>query len=337
MAALPTVRVLGPLEAELGGSQTPIAGFRQRALLARLVIAEGQPVAASVIAEDVWGDPSATDSVKMAVSRLRRVLGSDVVRHDGRGYLLEPSAFSTDAQEFEARLAAARRVTGEEARRGYEAALGLWRDRAYSDVVDAPFCLAEAARLDEQRLIALSEYLEARLDAGEALELVPELEMLVAEHPWREVFTEQLMVALYRGGRQRDALDTYRRLETTLRDELGIAPNPRARALQLAILQQADSLQPSLTPPGTGLSAGVAAVAAEPQPLPGRACEVARLRELWKEACQAKTARVAVITGPAGIGKTTLLEHLAQALTADGRTLLTATCEPHARIPFQAI
>src|SRR5262245_72457 len=252
MADHPTVRVLGPLEAELDGAPTPIAGFRQKALLARLVIAGGQPVTAPAIAEDVWGDAGATDSVKMAVSRLRRVIGSDVLRHDGRGYLLDPAGFTTDAQEFEAHLARARRLGGAEARQGYEAALGLWRDRAYADVVDAPFCLVEAARLDEQRLIALSEYMDARLEAGETLALVPELEMLVTEHPWREVFTEQLMVALYRGGRQRDALDTYRRLETTLREDLGIAPNPRARALQLAILQQADSLQPSVTPPGAG-------------------------------------------------------------------------------------
>jgi DNA-binding SARP family transcriptional activator/tetratricopeptide (TPR) repeat protein len=304
------VRVLGPVDVEVGGRAKSVGGPRQRALLAHLV-ASGTPVRGSLLAEEMWGDPTATDSVKTAVSRLRRVVGVEVVRHQSAGYELDPARHVTDVQLFERHLARARlRDQPLTARISeYARALACWRGTAYSDG-DTEACRSEATRLAELRCVAIGEQIGARLDAGESTDLIPELEALVAEHPWREMFTEQLMVALYRSRRQRDALAAYRRLETTLIEELGVRPNSRAQALHLAILEHADERVRIEPGDGASLRAPVGPGPRLAAPV-GRVDELERLRRAVDRTRLDGRARAVVLAGPPGIGKSTLLDAFA--------------------------
>jgi DNA-binding SARP family transcriptional activator len=335
-----TVRVLGPVSAEIGGEPVSVGGPRQRALLARLVVASGAPVRGEVLAEEIWGDRFATDSVKTAICRLRGSIGTDLVRHDSRGYVLSPGCYTTDAAHFERDLVRAREHAGAARERDalYRAALAHWRGPALDDAADVEPCLAEGSRLDEMRLVAIGEHLDARLCAGETLELVPELEALVAEHPWRESFTQQLMLALYRGGRQRDALGAYRRLETTLCDELGITPNPEARALHQAIIEQSEDLLATDTPttaPDEGRASRTDATDATL--FVGRELERDHLRRSWARTRADGRARLVVAVGPAGIGKSALLEHAAGHVTLGPAVVLRARGEQHDPVAGYAV
>jgi DNA-binding SARP family transcriptional activator len=338
-----TVRVLGTVCAEVGGEPVSIGGPRQRALLARLVVASGAPVRGEVLAEEIWGDRFATDSVKTAISRLRSSIGTELVRHDSRGYVLSPGCYTTDAAHFEHDLVRAREHAGAPHERGalYRAALAHWRGPAFDDAADVEPCLAEGSRLDEMRLVAIGEQIDARLCAGETLELVPELEVLVAEHPWRESFTQQLMLALYRGGRQRDALGAYRRLETTLCDELGITPNPEARALHQAIIEQSEDLLATDTPIATGdggrASRTDATDATDATLFVGRELECDHLRRSWARTRDDGRARLVVAAGPAGIGKSALLEHAAGHDTLGPAVVLRARGEQHDPVAGYAV
>lgn len=333
-----TVRILGPLVVERDHRVVAINGPRLRALLARLVVGGGTPVASTTIAEEVWGDAAATDALKTSVNRLRRALGARALGHEGGGYFLDPAEVTTDAAGFQEQLALARAVAPDdlEERVGqYQRALGYWRGRAYCDFADAPFCTLDAAQLDEQRLVATGEHLQCRLDAGEALSLIPELELLVAEHPWREIFTEQLMLAQYRGGHQRDALATYTALEVSLREELGITPNRRVQALRLAVLDQSDALEPPpRTPSGARRSGARTRPYAPVAPMLGRTTELHALQDAWNAVSRDRELRVVIVAGPAGIGKSTLLGSFAAGLAPP--SVLRAVCEMHDRIPFQA-
>jgi DNA-binding SARP family transcriptional activator len=340
MTAPILVSVLGPLAVEVGGRPVPVGGRRQAGVLVRLVVAEGRSVSAETLAEDIWDATDAVDAARMAVSRLRQAIGPDVVRTSANGYRLDPSVCRTDVALFEATLAEARRHPGpasEQAAR-YDEALDLWRGEAFAGLRDLPWCVSEAERLDELRLSAISECVDARLRAGESTALIPDLERLVAEHPWREHLSEQLMVALYRAGRQREALNAFHRLESTLREELGIEPNPSARALHAAVLAQAPELD--LEPPPSP-AAGVAPTGISLDlgggPLPGRSEDIERLRRAWQRAHSDAKARVVVVTGPPGIGKSTLLDHVAAGFERDGGTVLRTTCPPQDRVPFQAL
>lgn len=326
------VRVLGSVDVEVGGIARTVGGPRQRALLAHLV-ASGSPVRGSVIAEEMWGDPAATDSVKTAVSRLRRIVGVQVVRHQSAGYDLDPNRHLTDVQAFEQHLSRARLGTQPLAARiaAYDRALACWRGPAFSDG-DTEVCRSEATRLTELRAVASSEWVDVRLQAGETSELIADLEGLVAEHPWRELFTEQLMVALYRSRRQRDALAAYRQLETTLIEELGARPNRRAQALHLAIIEH-DDAHVRIDPGGaTGAGSMLPAARAPSLPVVGRDDELARLhRSLGRTSVDGR-ARVVVVAGPPGIGKTTLLDTFAHA--ADGPSAIRAAGTQNDPIAF---
>jgi DNA-binding SARP family transcriptional activator/tetratricopeptide (TPR) repeat protein len=305
------VRVLGPVDVEVGGRTQTVGGPRQRALLAHL-IASGSPVRGSLLAEEMWGDPTATDSVKTAVSRLRRVVGADVIRHQSAGYDLDPSRHVTDVELFERHLARARVDDQPLAARiaEYGRALSYWRGPAFSDG-DTEVCRAEAGRLTELRWVAIGEQIGARLDAGESADLIPELDALVAEHPWREMFTEQLMVALYRSRRQRDALAAYRRLETTLIEELGVRPNSRAQALHLAILEH-DEARVRVEPGANAAARTLVDHRRRPPVAVGRDDELERLRRAVDRTRLDGRARVVVVAGPPGIGKSTLLDTFVQ-------------------------
>ena len=229
--------VLGPLEVRNGGEAIPIGRGKQRALLAVLALNTGRVVATDRLIDELWGDaPPATaaTALQVYVSKLRKALGDGAIETREPGYRVSGEL---DAHQFE-RLVGEARAEPERAAELLRQALGLWRGAALCDV-DLPL---EAARLEEQRLAALEQRLDADLVEGRSAELVGELESLVAEHPLREPFRAQLMLALYRAGRQAEALEAYRAARATLTDQLGIEPSARLQQLEQAILRQDDNL-----------------------------------------------------------------------------------------------
>jgi DNA-binding SARP family transcriptional activator len=246
-------RLLGPVEAEADGRTLPLGGPRQRTLLALLLVERGRPVPAERLAEELWqGRPpaGAATTLYSYVSRLRGAVGRDAVVAHAGGYALELDPDRLDAHRFErlleqGREALARGAAGLAEER-LEAALALWRGPAFADVADAARALAdESRRLEELRLACVEERNEAELALGRHEALVPELRTLVAAEPLRERFWRQLLVALYRSGRQAEALEAYRELRQLLDEELGLEPGEELRELERAILrQEVDAVEP---------------------------------------------------------------------------------------------
>ncbi len=242
------LRLLGPLEVLKRGVPVALGGPKPRALLAVLALELGRVVSVDRLVEDLWpGTPpqTAAHAVQVYVSQLRKALG-DVLARQGPGYslALEPNCVDfhrftrlTDEgqEELQAGNAAAAAGTLREA-------LALWRGPALADFVYEPFAQADIARLEELRTVALEERIEADLALGRHAELVSELEALVETQPMRERPRAQLMLALYRTGRQADALAAYRETRETLVEELGIEPGPQLKGLEAAILRQDESL-----------------------------------------------------------------------------------------------
>ncbi|MEU7297121.1 BTAD domain-containing putative transcriptional regulator [Streptomyces exfoliatus] len=322
-------RVLGLLEVwTTDGRPVPVGEPKVRALLADLLIHAGRPVSTDRLLDDMWGEdlpgkPAAALQTK--VWQLRRTLeeaepgGRALVVSRAPGYLLDVTPDMTDAGRFED-LTAQARATGDPAAKValLTDALALWRGPAYTEFEDEPFARRAAQHLGEHRVSALEEQAAARLELGEHHLLADELAGLAAAHPLRERLHAIHLRALYRAGRQKDALDGYARLRTRLRDELGIDPGPELLALQRSILQQDPALAaPVPTSPATPAGPAAAAPARPrgnlPAPLTdlvGRADDLAALHTLLT------TQRLVTLTGPGGVGKTRLaLEAAAQ--TAD--------------------
>ncbi|MEN3358866.1 MAG: hypothetical protein V7637_2848 [Mycobacteriales bacterium] len=243
------LRVLGPLEVSAGGRPVPLEAPRLRLVLALLVAGGGRVVSVAALAEELWGvrrPAGAERTVRVYVSLLRTALrpldGADAVATRPPGYLLRVPPGAVDAVQFE-RLATAGRLAlqrGEPAvaARVLAAALVLWRGEAYAEFDDSSVLLAEAARLEQLRLAAVQDRIEADLAAGCGAELVGELEALTRTYPSFERLWGQLMTALYRCGRQADALEAYRRARQTLVDRFGLEPTPTLTALHHRILSQ---------------------------------------------------------------------------------------------------
>jgi DNA-binding SARP family transcriptional activator len=243
-------QVLGPTEARQAGKPIPLSGARRRALVTRLLLDAGRAVSAETLLEDVWGDeapPAALATLQSHVSQLRKVLG-DRLQRSTAGYILRLDAIGIDAAQFEARAANGVLLLAEgefePAARSFRGALRLWRGRAFEEVADHPWAQPEAERLEELRRVAAEQLLEARLALGEHEQVVPDATAAVAENPLREQRWATLMLALYRCGRQADALRAYQRLRTLLVDELGIDPSPPLTALEAAVLRHDPVLQP---------------------------------------------------------------------------------------------
>jgi predicted ATPase/DNA-binding SARP family transcriptional activator len=225
------VRILGPLEVVSGGSRVGLGGYKQRAVLAILATRAGTAVSSDQLIELLWDSSppaSAATTVQVYVSRLRKLLGAGRIETSGGGYVLRVEPDQLDAARF-------RRLVSQG--RSFDA-LALWRGPALADFVYEAWSQAEAGRLEEERLACLEQRIDADLEAGRHAALVGELEALVAEHPLRERFRGQLMLALYRAGRQADALDAYQRARSVLVEELGIEPGPELQELNRRILQQ---------------------------------------------------------------------------------------------------
>jgi len=236
-------RILGPVEVRDDGHVVRLGGGKQRAVLALLLLNANRIVASDRMIELLWGErPPATAATALHghISALRKALGREVIATRPPGYVLETAIGELDLERFEWLWAEGRDALerGDSAR-GAErlrAALALWRGEALSDIGFEPFVQAEAARLEGLRLDAVQDRIEADLATGRGPELVGELERLVAAEPLRERLRAQLMLALYRSGRQADALDSYRRARRQLVSELGIEPGPALRDLEGRIL-----------------------------------------------------------------------------------------------------
>lgn len=258
-------RLLGPLEVVDDGRPLRLGGPKQRATLAILLLNANRVVSIDRIADDLYaGSPpvTAVTQVQRQISELRKVLGPTAgIETQPPGYVLRVSPESTDLGRFERLAEEAARSEAARAGELLREALGLWRGAPLAGLSDEPFAAAAVGRLDEIRLVAVERRIEAELELGRHRELVGELETLHAEEPLRERFLAQLMLALYRSGRQADALTAFREARQTLVDELGIEPTPALRQLEQAILRQDATLDLSRRR-GEGLRA-VLAVATE--------------------------------------------------------------------------
>jgi DNA-binding SARP family transcriptional activator/class 3 adenylate cyclase len=243
-------RVLGPLEVHDGGRRVPVGGGKERAVLALLLLHADQMVPLERLVDALWGEEppeTARKALQVYVSRLRRSLGNERIRTAGGGYVLELAGDELDLRTFERLLedGRRRRAAGDPAAAVavLREALALWHGPPLGDVTREPFAATEAARLEELRLKALEELADAELRLGSGPDLVAELEALVSAHPFRERLRGQLMLSLYRAGRQADALTLYQRTRRLFVDELGIEPSPSLQRLERAVLRQEPELE----------------------------------------------------------------------------------------------
>src|SRR5215470_8763351 len=243
-------RILGPLEVARDGQLLALGAVQQRALLAVLVLRCGEVVSTDRLVDELWGErapAAAAKTVQVYVSHLRKALGAGVIVTQGRGYRLAAAPEQVDAARFEALCAEGRRaLAGGDAARARErlcSALGLWRGEPLAEFTYEPFAQAAIARLHEARLAALEDRIDADLALGAGGELIGEIESLIAANPLQERLRGQLMLALYRAGRQADALAAYRQTSELLREELGLEPGRSLQELERAILDQDASLE----------------------------------------------------------------------------------------------
>ena len=305
--------ILGPFEvADDEGRELALGGRKQRAVLAILLLHAGEVVSSDRLIDELWRErPPATaaKTVQVYVSKLRNALGDGVLITRAGGYLLDIKAIDIDVGRFQALVGeahgASQRGDPRGAAESLRDALALWRGPALSDFAYEPFAQGEIARLDEARLVALENRIDAELELGEHALLVGELEALVLEHPLRERMHGQLMLALYRAGRQADALDVYQRARTHLADELGLEPGPALRDLQAQILDQAPGLVAA-----TQQQRPVARLPLPATPTIGREREVKEISGLLTTPGE----RLVTLTGTGGVGKTRLALVLAHAL-----------------------
>jgi DNA-binding SARP family transcriptional activator len=243
--------ILGPFEvADDEGRELALGGRKQRSVLAILLLHAGEVVSSDRLSDELWGErmpATAAKTVRVYVSNLRKALGDGVLVTRSGGYALHVAAAEeVDSRQFEALAAEGRSAlhTGDFHRAAgvLREALELWRGPALADFGYESFAQAEVARLEESRLAVLEDRIDADLALGAHTALVGELEALAREHPLRERLVGQLMLALYRSGRQADALETYRRTRTHLASELGLEPGPALKVLQGQILEQDPAL-----------------------------------------------------------------------------------------------
>jgi predicted ATPase/DNA-binding SARP family transcriptional activator len=308
------VRLLGPLEVEVSGVPVRFDGLKQRRLFVALVLAAPKPVSADLLLDILWGDaPSVggAQALQKHISRLRQRLGTEApLNHRVPGYALEIDPLAIDSRRFELLLQRARAALAgtdhEAAAADLHAALDLWRGDALAEHRFDDFALQEIGRLEELRLEAVEERFAALLAEGRDADLVGELRGLVAEHPLRERLRAHLMVALYRTGRQADALETMRVGRDLMVRELGIEPGPELRKLEQMILAQDPDL--SVEPPGI----------IPPARLPAPANETIGRTVEQREVCELLVrpgVRLVSLVGPGGVGKTRLAMEAARSVT----------------------
>lgn len=357
------IRLLGPISAERHGEPVSLGGPRQRAVLARLALVPGQVVTVDRLIDDVWaGDPPATaiNTLQSYVSLLRRALGDpQLLRREGPGYTLSVARDVLDAMRFEDEVANARASLAtdpDRTLRHLAHALDEWRGPVLADVADEDWARPAAVRWEELRLEALETRFDALLALGRHGEAVPELERAVDEHRLREGFAQRLMLALYRCGRQAEALRVYSRTREVLAEELGLDPTPTLVQLQTRILNH----DPDLAAPASAWTPPVDAQAPvvvtteppptdfvpSPVPLPGPATraatgpfvgrddQLARLHQLWQLALTGQS-HIALLQGEAGAGKSRLAAEFASQAHELGAIVLWGRATAEAIVPFE--
>ena len=291
-----------------------------------LALRANRTVSAESLIDGLWGErppESAAKNVQTHVSRLRKALAADgseasIVTH-GRGYELQLSEEAVDAVRFERLVERARRDADQGIADGAaKEALKLWHGAPLADVASEPFAGPEIRRLEELHLRAIELTIDAKLAAGRHGEAIGRLEALIAEHPLNERFHAQRMLALYRSGRRSDALEAYRHAHRTLTDEIGIEPGSELRRLQEQILAQ----DPALDAPAPSAELAPQLEGGSPL-LAGRERELGWLRERWEET-RSGGSTVALVSGPAGIGKTRFVAELARDVHRGGASVIYA-------------
>jgi DNA-binding SARP family transcriptional activator/tetratricopeptide (TPR) repeat protein len=324
------VRLLGPVDVVADGGPRPVPGLRRKAVLATLALHCGEVVSTGRLVDVVWGEAApatALNTLQSHVSFLRRVLGSKAaIRARSPGYLLDLDGDGTDVRLAERLFQQGRQSA--DPRLGalrLQDALALWRGRPLTDLAGLPWLEQQAERLDLLYTQVKQAWFEARLASGEHAALVPELEQTVAERPLDEHLQAQLMLALYRSGRQADALAAFRRLRRTLVAELGVDPGRELRDLETAILRQDPALDPPAPAAGLARATPRLPVPAQlPSAVPafaGRGAELAGLNALVPSAAEAgpgagAAAVIVALSGTAGVGKTALAVHWAHRVAA---------------------
>jgi DNA-binding SARP family transcriptional activator/tetratricopeptide (TPR) repeat protein len=315
--------LLGPLMVRRDGEVLPIAAGRQRTLLAALLLNAGRAVSAYQLIEALWGSappPSARASLQNYVRRLRTTLGDRghcLISTEPDGYRIGADAGELDVSTFEDLVGAVRVAMRsglwDQAVAGAQRALSLWRGEPLADVASDELTLREVPRLTELRLEVLEARLDAKLRLGGHADVIPELRRLAGAHPLRERFHTLLMLALYRDGRQAEALAAYRHARRTLVDELGIEPGPGLKDMHQRLLACDTSLA------AQGLAGTRQTPATVPRQLPvatryftGRSAELKTLTELLgSDGAGGSSAVIVAIAGTAGVGKTALAVHWA--------------------------
>jgi WD40 repeat protein/DNA-binding SARP family transcriptional activator len=338
-------QVLGPLEVEADDGPVVLGGQKERLLLALLLTRPNQVVPVETLVRGLWGEqppPTAAKTLQSHVKRLRRALepgrargaAGEVLVTREPGYLLRVAPGATDGARFEQLSAKARRALSEgdadTAASLLREALGLWRGQAFEEFLDSDVGVAESDRLAELRLAAVEDRVEADLRLGRHRELVAELEGLVRDQPLRERLWAQLLLALYRSGRQADALLAYQRARSVLVEELGIDPGAELRRLQTAILAQDPGLDLPAAAKATPARELPEALQPVGPPFVGRAAELAWLEAAWTRAAHGRGG-VVFLAGAQGMGKTRLAAEFAREVHDRGGWVLYGRCiaDPH--------
>jgi predicted ATPase/DNA-binding SARP family transcriptional activator len=317
-------RILGPFEALVDGRRVSLRAAKPRALLAILLLHASEPVSIDRLIADLWAGrapATASKTLQTYVSQLRKALGDRSILTGPVGYQVNVEGDGLDAHRFERLLVEARGAEPAVAGDRLREALALWRGPALVEFSFEPWAQVEIGRLEELRLDALQDRVEADLALGRSAELVAELEALIAEHPLHERLRGQLMIALYRSGRQADALAAYRVARETLVEELGIEPGSALRRLERGILDQDPGLDARTMEPSVGASGRpTSSLAVRSTSFVGREKELREIRALLGRA----EVRLLTLTGPAGTGKTRLA---VEATKGDGRSRETVFVE----------
>lgn len=307
--------VLGSLSVQHNGSSVPLTAPVLRQLLAVLLAKANQRVRTDDLISVLWGEKApngARKATQVYVHRLRRVVGEQRIAVEPSGYSLTTSVDELDSLLFE-ELVTEARIQRNEGKNEKAAdllveALGLWRGEAFEEVAEHPIIIDEARRLDQERLRVLTEQVEIELERGRHNEVIPQLTRLTDQHPYREDLQSNLMLALYRAGRQAEALEAFQQTRKRLDEELGLEPGPALRRLHSSILRSAPDLeleqnhQPAIVP--KELPPAVTGFT-------GRTAQLAALYTLLPTEGLATSAAVALVTGSGGVGKTAIALHWA--------------------------
>jgi DNA-binding SARP family transcriptional activator len=342
------LRVLGPIEVRHDGSPVQLRGEKPRELLALLAIRPNRPVTAEQLVEELWEGnppPSAATALRVHIGRIRRALEIDRsasapstrVPAGPHGYVLRIEPDELDSQRFERLVHLAREaiVAGDPACAVPQLthALDLWRGPALADVSHIAAAIAEVARLDDLRAVAIEELADARLALGEHTLAVDLVTAAIAQFPLRERLTASLMLGLYRGGRQADALRAFAQLARRLDEELGVTPSPELRRLEEDVLLQRSHLDFT---PDRAASQPLTQIRAPIARFIGRRTELALLLDAL-ERSGSGPSKVVLVSGPAGVGKTTLTEEFRDRAQRAGAAPIVGHCDPEPTADYQPV